>query len=123
MGGTQDPRHAGKHPELKDKVITPDVLLQPHSASLQLAFHEGSAFAAQHGSWNRSLRTGYKVIRVPFKKDGTADGLVRGLPDRVRHRRGLCLGPPRRRRGRRRRIAPRQRRRLETIWRVRRATK
>src|SRR5439155_17100596 len=32
MGGTQDPRHAGKHPELKDKVITPDVLVQPHSA-------------------------------------------------------------------------------------------
>jgi glucose/arabinose dehydrogenase/beta-lactamase superfamily II metal-dependent hydrolase len=74
MGGTQDPRHLGKHPELKDKVITPDVLLQPHSASLQLAFHEGSAFAAQHGSWNRNLRTGYKVIRVPFNKDGTATG-------------------------------------------------
>ena len=34
MGGTQDPRHEGKHPELKDKVIMPDVLLQPHSASL-----------------------------------------------------------------------------------------
>ena len=56
------------------KVITPDVLLQPHSASLQLAFHDGSAFAAQHGSWNRNLRTGYKVIRVPFNKDGTATG-------------------------------------------------
>ena len=74
MGGTQDPRHAGKHPELKDKVITPDVLVQPHSASLQLVFHEGSAFAAEHGSWNRNLRTGYKVIRVPFKPDGTAVG-------------------------------------------------
>jgi glucose/arabinose dehydrogenase/beta-lactamase superfamily II metal-dependent hydrolase len=74
MGGTQDPRHAGKHPELKAKVITPDVLIQPHSASLQLVFHDGSAFAAEHGSWNRSLRTGYKVIRVPFKADGTAVG-------------------------------------------------
>jgi glucose/arabinose dehydrogenase/beta-lactamase superfamily II metal-dependent hydrolase len=74
MGGTQDPRHAGKHPELKDRVITPDVLVQPHSASLQLVFHEGSAFAAEHGSWNRNLRTGYKVIRVPFKPDGTAVG-------------------------------------------------
>ncbi len=74
MGGTQDPRHAGKHPELKAKVITPDVLIQPHSASLQMVFHEGSAFAAQHGSWNRSLRTGYKVIRVPINKDGTATG-------------------------------------------------
>ena len=47
MGGTQDPRHAGKHPELKAKVITPDVLVQPHSASLQLVFHDGSAFAAR----------------------------------------------------------------------------
>ena len=36
--------------------------------------HEGSAFAAEHGSWNRNLRTGYKVIRVPFKPDGTAVG-------------------------------------------------
>jgi glucose/arabinose dehydrogenase/beta-lactamase superfamily II metal-dependent hydrolase len=74
MGGTEDPRHAGKHPELKATVITPDVLVQPHSASLQLVFHDGSAFAAEHGSWNRNLRTGYKVIRVPFKADGTAVG-------------------------------------------------
>jgi glucose/arabinose dehydrogenase/beta-lactamase superfamily II metal-dependent hydrolase len=74
MGPTQDPRHAGKHPELKDKVITPDVLIQPHSASLQMVFHEGSAYAAEHGSWNRNLRTGYKVIRVPFNKDGRATG-------------------------------------------------
>jgi glucose/arabinose dehydrogenase/beta-lactamase superfamily II metal-dependent hydrolase len=74
MGGTQDPRHEGKHPELKARVVTPDVLIQPHSASLQMVFHEGSAFAAEHGSWNRNLRTGYKVIRVPFNKDGTATG-------------------------------------------------
>jgi glucose/arabinose dehydrogenase len=76
MGGHQDPRHAGKHPELKSKVRTPDVLLQPHSASLQMVFysadqfaptHRNSIYAAFHGSWNRSLRTGYKVIRVPMK--------------------------------------------------------
>jgi glucose/arabinose dehydrogenase len=79
MGGHQDPRLAGKHPELKDTVKTPDVLIQAHSASLQMLFYDGtqfpeqhrhSIFAAQHGSWNRSLRTGYKVIRVPLK--GTA---------------------------------------------------
>ncbi|WP_435015336.1 PQQ-dependent sugar dehydrogenase [Tundrisphaera sp. TA3] len=78
IGGHQDPRHEGKHPELKDKVIVPDVLLQSHSASLDLAFYtgksfpeayHGDAFAAEHGSWNRERRTGYKVIRVPF--DGT----------------------------------------------------
>ena len=82
MGGREDPRHKGKHPELKAKVITPDVLIQPHSASLQMLFYDGtqfppeyrgSIFAAQHGSWNRAVRTGYKVIRVPLK-DGKATG-------------------------------------------------
>lgn len=75
MGGTQDPRHKGKHPELKDRVITPDVLIQPHNASLEMAFYEGKQFpesfrgdifAAEHGSWNRKGRTGYEVIRVPM---------------------------------------------------------
>lgn len=81
-GGHQDPRHAGKHPELKDKVIVPDVLLQPHNASLELTFYEGAQFpaeyrgdifAAEHGSWNKAARTGYEVIRVPLK-DGRAEG-------------------------------------------------
>ena len=82
MGGHQDPRHPGKHPELKEKVITPDVLIQSHSASLDLAFYDGSqfpaeyrehAFAAEHGSWNRTRRTGYKVIRIPTE-NGKATG-------------------------------------------------
>jgi glucose/arabinose dehydrogenase len=82
MGGTWDPRHKGKHPELKDKVITPDVLLQPHFASLEMTFYEGQQFpseyrghifAAEHGSWNRKKRTGYEVIRVPVK-NGHATG-------------------------------------------------
>lgn len=76
IGGHQDPRHPGKHPELRDKVIVPDVLVQSHSASLDMCFYTGSqfprefrgdAFAAEHGSWNRARRTGYKVIRVPFR--------------------------------------------------------
>jgi len=76
MGGQWDPRHEGKRPELKGKVKTPDVLIQPHSASLEMVFYTGNqfapahrdgAFAALHGSWNRELRTGYKVIRVPIK--------------------------------------------------------
>jgi glucose/arabinose dehydrogenase len=37
-GSNQDPRHEGKHPELKGKVIVPDVLLQAHSASLEMTF-------------------------------------------------------------------------------------
>jgi glucose/arabinose dehydrogenase len=82
MGGHHDPRHEGKHPELKDKVITPDVLIQSHSASLDLAFYDGNhfpaeyrqnAFVAQHGSWNRSRRTGYKVVRIPTM-NGKATG-------------------------------------------------
>jgi glucose/arabinose dehydrogenase len=52
------------------------VLLQPHSASLEMLFytatqfpaeHRDSIFAAEHGSWNTSKRTGQKVIRVPLK--------------------------------------------------------
>jgi glucose/arabinose dehydrogenase/mono/diheme cytochrome c family protein len=83
MGGHQDPRHEGKHPELKEKVITPDVLLQPHNASLQIAFYEGKQFpeeyrgdifASEHGSWNKAARAGYEVIRVPRQQTGHATG-------------------------------------------------
>jgi len=82
LGPNQDPRHAGKRPELRDKVIVPDVLLQSHSASLQMEFYtgrqfpaeyRGEAFASEHGSWNRARRTGYKVIRVPLR-DGAPTG-------------------------------------------------
>ena len=82
MGDHWDPRLQGKHPELKAKVITPDVLLQPHFASLEMTFYEGSqfpasykgdAFAAEHGSWNKARRAGYEVIMVPMR-DGKATG-------------------------------------------------
>jgi glucose/arabinose dehydrogenase len=82
-GGHQDPRHLGKHPELAARVIVPDVLLPAHSASLQLAFYDGAqfpsayrgtVFAAQHGSWNRSVRSGYQVVRVPVDEKGHARG-------------------------------------------------
>ena len=83
IGAHQDPRHAGKHPELKDKTIVPDVLLQPHNASLEFIFYEGKMlpsedkgdiFASQHGSWNKAVRTGYEVIRVPLHQTGHATG-------------------------------------------------
>ena len=83
MGDHQDPRHEGKHPELKNKVIVPDVLLQPHNASLGMVFYEGKQFpkeydgdifAAEHGSWNKSVRVGYEVIRVPMHQTGRASG-------------------------------------------------
>ena len=83
IGGHQDPRLKGKHPELKDKAIVPDVLLQPHNASLELTFYEGKQFprqydgdifAAEHGSWNRATRAGYEVIRIPLHQTGHATG-------------------------------------------------
>ncbi|HEX8774663.1 MAG TPA: sorbosone dehydrogenase family protein [Pyrinomonadaceae bacterium] len=102
LGPNQDPRHKGAHPELRGKVIVPDVLLQSHMASLEMVFYTGGqfpkefendAFAAQHGSWNRARRTGYKVIRVPLRNGAptgeyedfmtgfvTADGNVWGRP-------------------------------------------
>ncbi|MFZ0958428.1 MAG: c-type cytochrome [Candidatus Sulfotelmatobacter sp.] len=83
IGAHQDPRHKGKHPELKNKVIVPDVLLQPHNASLEFTFYDGKQFpeeysgdifASEHGSWNKSVRVGYEVIRVPLHQTGHATG-------------------------------------------------
>lgn len=81
IGSTPDPRLKGKHPELKDKAIFPDGLIQPHNASLQLTFYagtqfpveyQGDIFSSQHGSWNRNVRTGYEVIRVPLHQASKA---------------------------------------------------
>jgi len=75
IGNHVDPHHKGKHPELADKVIVPDVLVEAHSATLNLYFYTGDQFPAEykgdifatfHGSWNRAKRTGYKVVRVLF---------------------------------------------------------
>src|SRR5690606_37785149 len=82
-GANEDPAHAGSRPDLEDKVITPDVLVQAHSSIMDLVFYDssafpaeyrGDAFAALHGSWNRDKRTGYKVIRV-IMEDGKATGV------------------------------------------------
>jgi len=73
IGANQDSRHPNARPDLKDRITVPDVLLQAHSASLGMTFYDGAQFpasyrgnifAAEHGSWNRSKRTGYEVIRV-----------------------------------------------------------
>ena len=63
-------------------MTVPDVLVQSHSASMELAFYDGTqfppeyrghAFAAEHGSWNRAKRTGYKIVRV-ILDDGVPTG-------------------------------------------------
>jgi glucose/arabinose dehydrogenase len=93
IGNHPDPRHKGKHPELADKVIVPDVLVMAHSASLNLCFYtgdqfpseyKGDIFATFHGSWNRVKRTGYKIVRVPFdqssgKPKGEYEDFVTGF--------------------------------------------
>jgi glucose/arabinose dehydrogenase len=82
MGGHGDPRWKGARPDLAAKVTDPDVLIQPHSAPLAMTFfngsafpedYRGSAFVALHGSWNRSSRTGYKVVRI-LMRDGAPTG-------------------------------------------------
>jgi glucose/arabinose dehydrogenase len=77
IGPNEDPRRKGEQPELVKKAIVPDVLLQSHSAPLGLAFYTGTqfpaeyrtdAFLALHGSWNRKMRTGYKVVRIVVRE-------------------------------------------------------
>ena len=75
-GNHVDARVQPQKPDLVNKAIVPDVDLGSHTASLGLAFYtkkafptqyQGGAFIAQHGSWNRSVPAGYKVVYVPFK--------------------------------------------------------
>ncbi len=82
IGDHQDPRLAGRRPDLAGHVTVPDVLFQPHSAPLGVAFYlsgnfpaeyHGDAFVTLHGSWNRTLRTGYKLVRLLFH-DGAPTG-------------------------------------------------
>ncbi|GAA4014441.1 sorbosone dehydrogenase family protein [Hymenobacter fastidiosus] len=76
FGQHEDPRRKGEKPELVRRALVPEVPLGPHTASLGLAFYnqaafpakyQGGAFIGQHGSWNRTEFTGYKVVFVPFK--------------------------------------------------------
>lgn len=80
IGDNPDPRVKPQKPALVAKAIVPDVLLGPHVAPLQFAFYTGTQFpekyrgglfVAEHGSWNRSKRSGYQVAFVGFK-DGEA---------------------------------------------------
>lgn len=89
-GPNEDPRMKGERPDLVKKTITPDVDLGPHTASLGLVFYTGEkfpekyrngAFVAQHGSWNRSELSGYKVVFVPFVngKPGKPEDFLTGF--------------------------------------------
>lgn len=97
-----DARATPRRPDLVAKAIAPDYALGAHTASLGLAFYGGNllpkhflggAFIAQHGSWNRQPRSGYKVIFVPFK-----GGRPAGIPENVLtgfvSAEGFALGRP-----------------------------
>jgi len=83
FGQIRDPRMKGQGEELVKKAIVPDVPLLAHTASLGLAFYDqdqfpekyrNGAFVGQHGSWNRSEFVGYRVVFVPFDKNGKPSG-------------------------------------------------
>jgi len=82
-GKLRDPRHPGERSDLLPYVATPKVLIQAHSSPLGIAFYTGTQFPAKYrnnafvtlrGSWNRSLRTGYKVVRIVTNAKGETDG-------------------------------------------------
>ncbi|MEO7765854.1 MAG: sorbosone dehydrogenase family protein, partial [Ferruginibacter sp.] len=83
-GKNADPRMKGERMDLVNGTITPDVSLGAHTASLGLVFNGkkyltpayfDGMFIGQHGSWNRSELSGYKVMFVPF-----AGGKPTGAP-------------------------------------------
>jgi glucose/arabinose dehydrogenase len=83
LGPHIDDRVAAR-PDLVEKAIVPDLLLGAHVAPLQFAFYEATqfpslyrhgAFVAEHGSWNRKIRSGYQVVFIPFQ-----DGFPSGEP-------------------------------------------
>jgi glucose/arabinose dehydrogenase len=90
LGPHADPRNKEARPDLVAKTIAPDLLVQAHSAVIAVLFYSGGMFPADwkgdaivsfHGSWNRSQRTGYKLVRVHFangKPVGGYDDFVTG---------------------------------------------
>ena len=97
--GVQPPRS-----DLVEKAVAPDYALGSHTASLGLAFYDGTAsperyrggaFVGQHGSWNRSEPVGYKVVFVPFadgRRAGPPEGVLTGFLNADGQARGRPVG-------------------------------
>lgn len=93
-----------QRPDMVAKAIPPDYALTSHVAPLGLVFTKGSAmtasfsdgaFIGEHGSWNRSVYHGYKVVFVPFlngKPSGKAQDVVTGFLDADGSARGRPVG-------------------------------
>jgi glucose/arabinose dehydrogenase len=99
-----DPRVQPQRPDLVAKAIAPDYALSSHVAPLGLAFYtasglpdsyRGGAFVGEHGSWNRDVLNGYKVVFVPFadgKPNGKAQDVVTGFLNNDGQARGRPVG-------------------------------
>jgi len=90
IGSNYDPRYVGAFPELVKRAIVPDVLIPAHSAALGITFYTGTqfpqryrngAFVALHGSWNRSMASGYRVAFFPMtnSKPGPLEDFLTGF--------------------------------------------
>jgi glucose/arabinose dehydrogenase len=86
-GAHVDDRVQPPRPDLVANALVPDYALGAHVAPLGMTFYDGAllgarfdggAFVGEHGSWNRTPRSGYKVVFVPF-----VDGHPSGLPENV----------------------------------------
>jgi len=90
IGENYDPRYIGSFPDLVKRTLVPDVLLPAHAAALGITFYDGSqfpqryrngGFVALHGSWNRSVANGYKVVFFPMVngRPGPIEDFVSGM--------------------------------------------
>jgi len=102
FGGHVDARVKPPRPDMVAKAITPDYALGAHTAPLGMMFYtgrafpatrRGGAFVAQHGSWNRTPRSGYKVIYIPFQQ-GRPSGPPRDFLTGFLDSRGQARGRP-----------------------------
>ena len=104
-GKNVDTRVQPQKPEMVEKAIVPDFAVGAHTASLGLTFAEGAkalpqqfangAFVGQHGSWNRSVLSGYKVIFVPFsggKPNGQPIDVLSGFVNSGEQAQGRPVG-------------------------------
>lgn len=74
-GAHEDPRRRGERPDIVARARTPDLSLGAHAAPISVVFPrrgalgvpEGDALVSLHGSWNRAVHSGYKVVRVRFR--------------------------------------------------------
>jgi len=90
IGRHYDPKYVGAYSELVGRAIVPDVLLPAHAAALDITFYTGSqfpdryrggGFVTLHGSWNRTVASGYSVVFFPMVngKPGPIEDFLTGF--------------------------------------------